>query len=135
MLRPSSPASVLDQDAAHGLGRSGEEVAAPVPVLPAPVPDQAHIRFVDQCRGLQCLPWLFAGELLGRQPAQLVVEQGKQLVGGMWLALLDGRKDARDLVHAVESALSMPSDETVRRTSAGKAQIPPAAAFAAAGGI
>jgi hypothetical protein len=43
------------------------------------------------------------GQLLGRELAQLVVDQGKQLLGGVWLALIEGRQDTRDLAHQVEN--------------------------------
>ena len=36
----------------------------------------------------------------GRQLAQLVVDQGQQLLGGLRVALLDGGQDARDVGHA-----------------------------------
>src|SRR5207302_5376596 len=36
------------------------------------------------------------------QLAQLVIDQGEQLLGGVRFALLDGREDARDVVHRRE---------------------------------
>ena len=36
---------------------------------------------------------------LGRQPAQLVVDQRQELLGGVRIALLDGGQDAGDFVH------------------------------------
>src|SRR6516164_4021701 len=45
------------------------------------------------------LAWFFPSELLGREPAQLIVNQRQELGGGLGIALLDGRQDARDFVH------------------------------------
>ena len=55
-------AGVLDEDAAHGLGRGGEEVAAAVPVLRRVAADQPEVRLVDQGRGLERLPGLLLGQ-------------------------------------------------------------------------
>jgi hypothetical protein len=45
---------------------------------------------MDQGRGLERLPGLFVGQLLGSQAAQLVVDQRQELLGGVRVALLDG---------------------------------------------
>jgi hypothetical protein len=91
-------AGVLDQDTPHGLGRRGEEVP---PALPAPIVPRANqpkIRLVDQGGGLKRL----AGTLLRHpthcEPAELVVNQREQLVGGSDVAVIDSREDA---CHAV----------------------------------
>ena len=55
--------------------------------------DQTEIGLVDQGRGLECLPRLLLGQLLRGQPAQLVVDQREELLGGRWVALFDRRKD------------------------------------------
>ena len=49
-------AGVLDEDAAHGLGGCGEEVAAVVPVVAAGSPDQPEVGFVDQSSRLKSVP-------------------------------------------------------------------------------
>jgi hypothetical protein len=46
---------VVDEDAAHGFGAGGEEVAAAVPALPLLHVHQAQVGFVDQRGGLQRL--------------------------------------------------------------------------------
>jgi hypothetical protein len=63
-------ACVLDQDAAHGFGRSGEEGITAIPVLTAPLADQAQISFVDERGGIERLPRRFVG-----QPAQPLVDE------------------------------------------------------------
>ena len=82
---------MIDQDAAHGLGRGGEEVAAAVPVLGLLDVHESEVGLVDQGRGLERLPGRLVGQPLGRQLPQLVVDQGQQLPGGVRVALLDGR--------------------------------------------
>ena len=61
--------------------------------------DQPQIRLVDQGRGLERLAGLLLGQPLGGQLAQLVVDQRQELLGGLGVAVLDGREDARDVVH------------------------------------
>src|SRR5262249_38998157 len=41
-----------------------------------------------------------AGQFLGGQLAQFVIDQRQKLVGGLGIALLDGLEDAGDVVHA-----------------------------------
>jgi hypothetical protein len=54
---------------------------------------------VDQRRRLQRLARLLLGQLLGRELAQLVVDQRQELRGGVRGALVDGGQNARDIVH------------------------------------
>ena len=65
-------------------------------VLPA---DQAQVGLVHQGRGLERLAGLLPRQLPGGQLAQLVVDQGQELLGRLGVALLDGREDAGDVVH------------------------------------
>ena len=58
--------------------------------------DQPQVRLVDQGGGLQRLAGLLLGQLLGRQLAQLVVDQRQELLGGVRIAALDGGQDAGD---------------------------------------
>jgi len=92
-------ASVVHEDAAHGLGTGGKEMAAMVPALLLAVAQQPQIGFVDQGGRLQRLAGCFLGKLLGRQAAQLVVDQRQQLAGGVRIALLDGVQDLSNFVH------------------------------------
>ena len=89
-------AGVVDQDEAHGLGGGGEEVAATRELA---IADEPQVRLMDQGRGVERLARLLLGQLLGRQLAQLVVDQGQELLGGLRVALLDGRQDAGYVVH------------------------------------
>jgi hypothetical protein len=61
-------AGLVDQDAAHGFGRGGEESSAAFPLLALAAVDQLQVRLVDQGRGLH-LTRLLARQLSGGQPA------------------------------------------------------------------
>jgi hypothetical protein len=93
------PPGILDQDAAHGLGRGGEEMAATVPWLVCVAPDQPQIRLVDQGGRLQRLPRLFVGQTLPRESAQLVVDQRQQLPRGVRIACFDCAQQFGDVSH------------------------------------
>src|SRR5262245_13134950 len=114
MPLPVLAAGVLDEDAAHGLGRGSEEVTAAVPVLGLFDVHQPQVRLVDQGGGLEGLVRLLLSQPLGRQPAQFVVDQRQEFRGGGGVALLDGGQDARDIRHAAQHTLaeSEPRPET-----------------------
>ena len=99
MFAAQFAARVVDENAAHGLGGGGEEVAAAVPVPLFPWADQAQVRLVDQGRRLQRLAGLLTCHPLGREPAQLVVHQRQELRRGTSIALPDGVQDAGHLIH------------------------------------
>jgi hypothetical protein len=54
---------------------------------------------VDQGGGLECLARFFLGQTLCGEMAQLVVNQGQELRGGVGIALLDGTKDVGHFAH------------------------------------
>ena len=93
-------AGVLDEDAAHGLGGGGEEVAAAVPVLVARSAPTSR-RYASWTRAVAWSVWpgFSWASFCGRQLAQLVVDQRQQLLGGVRVALLDGGQDAGDVGH------------------------------------
>jgi hypothetical protein len=99
VLGPRLAAGALDEDAAHGFGRRGEEVAAAVPVTGLVPVHQPYIGLVDQGRGLEGLAGPFLSEPLGRKLAEFVINQRQELVGGARIALLDGREDVGDFAH------------------------------------
>jgi hypothetical protein len=61
---------IINENAAHGLGSRGEEVAPAVPLLGPVHVDQAEVGLVDQGGCLERLPGCFLGELLGGELAQ-----------------------------------------------------------------
>jgi hypothetical protein len=83
----------------HGARGGREEVPAAVPVLFLVFADQAQVGLVDQGGGLERLPRRFPGQLLGGQFAQLVVDQGQELAGGVGIALIDRGQDSANLAH------------------------------------
>ena len=54
---------------------------------------------MDKGGGVERLPGPFLAELLRGKPAQLVVNQRQELLGGVRVALLDGGQDAGDIGH------------------------------------
>ena len=64
--------------------------------------DEPEVRLVDQGGGLERLAGLLLGQPLGGELAQLVVDQRQELLGGLGVALLDGREDAGHVGHATE---------------------------------
>src|SRR5262249_19041410 len=114
----------VHEDAAHGLGSGGEEVATTVPGLFAGVGrilacHQSQVSLVYQRRGLQRLTRGFVGQPLRGQPAQLIVHQWQQPIGSLGIALLDIVQDAGDLVHARLNGCWAPSWVWVCRASPG----------------
>jgi hypothetical protein len=98
-LRTGLVAGMLDEDPPHGLGGRSEEVTTAIPALAFRHLHQSQVRLVDQGRGLQGLARLLLGHAITCQLAQLVVDQRQQLRGGVRIALLDRRQDARDVSH------------------------------------
>src|SRR5262249_29727136 len=58
-----------------------------------------QVGFVDQGGGVEGLPGLLLRHLLGSEPAQFVVDQRQELLGGVRIALFDGGQDTCDLAH------------------------------------
>ncbi len=67
---------VLHQDAAHCLGRCGEEVAAAVP-MPGSGANEPQVGLVHQRGRLERLTWGFVGHPLARETTQLLIDQGQ----------------------------------------------------------
>jgi hypothetical protein len=66
---------LVNEDAAHRLGRGGEEVPAPVPVARLDAADQPEIGLVNQGGGLERLARLLLRQARRREFPQLVVDQ------------------------------------------------------------
>jgi hypothetical protein len=60
---------------------------------------QAQVRFVDEAGGIEGLPGLLVGQLLGSQTAQLLVDQRQELAGSLRIALVDGGQNLGDFSH------------------------------------
>ena len=99
VLGASLAARIVNQDAAHGLGRRGEEMPSTVPVLDVLRTEQTKVRLMNQGRRLECLARIFLGQPGRRQLPQLFIDQGQELCGRERVALLDGGQDACDIAH------------------------------------
>ena len=114
-LPPAATSGRLDQDAAHRLGRGGEEVAAAVPGAVLAVADEPEICVVNQRRGVQRLPRPLAGQPGCGEPPEFVVDQREEVAGRRRVrpAVLPGppRRTALGLVdhrRRVLSSISQP---------------------------
>jgi hypothetical protein len=54
---------------------------------------------MDEGSGLECLAGFFLGHLLGRQPAEFVIDERQKLIGSLRVALLDGVQHLCDINH------------------------------------
>src|SRR5215472_8562845 len=92
-----SPRPIHEQ-MAHCLGGRGEEM---FPVLPRviSVAEQPQIYFVNQGGWLQGLTGRLLGQFESGQLSQLVVHEGKQLLGGLRVTLLNSIKDDGHVTH------------------------------------
>src|SRR6266567_4105065 len=97
----------FDKDSAHGLCGGGEEVAAAVPVLNLLQVHESNVGLMDQTCGLERLSWFLLCQLDRCQLAQLVIDQRQELAGGVWIALLDGGQDVRDVAHVPDNKPEM----------------------------
>jgi hypothetical protein len=99
MTQRALAAGVVNQDAAHRLGCRGEEMSA-ICELRVFLAHQAHPGLMNQCRGLECLTGGFVRHPVRRQFAQLLIDQRKQFVRGVGIALLDGGQDLGNVADA-----------------------------------
>ena len=75
MLDALIMASTLDENAAHGERRGGEEMPAPIPTPLLLIAGHAKVRLVNESRGLERLIRLpFAGETGSREFPQFVID-------------------------------------------------------------
>ena len=81
MLDAAVVPGALDEDAAHGDRRGGEEVSAPVPPAIGAVAGQPQVGLVDEGGRLQREAGRLARDPRPRQPAQLVVDLRQELCG------------------------------------------------------
>lgn len=75
MLAASPTANSVNENTPHRLGRRSEEMPAPVPGLTRMTADQPQVGLVNQGSGIEGLPCSFAGNLLGGESAQFVIDK------------------------------------------------------------
>jgi hypothetical protein len=80
---------MVDQDSPHQLRRDAKELRA---VLPADalLIDELEIGFVHETRGLQRVPWPLVKEVAGGDVAQLPIDNGKQILERVAVAVAPG---------------------------------------------
>jgi hypothetical protein len=89
--------SLIDEDSPHGFGGGGEKVPA---IGKLPIADQPQIGFVNECRGIERLPRFFGIKMLGRESAQLAVNQRQQLRRGLRVAGFNRIQNLGNIAHA-----------------------------------
>jgi hypothetical protein len=95
-LPPLPIPGMVDQDASHRFGGSGEEVSPAVEVL---VADQPQVGFVHQDGGVEGVPQGFVSHLRGGELSQLVINERKDLGGSPTVAGGGGIQELGDLGH------------------------------------
>src|SRR5262245_20636405 len=93
----------FDEAAAHGLGGGGEELAPAGPPGPLRRPGLAgepQVRLVDQRGRLEGLARALAGQAVGGQPAQFVVDERKEVAGGLAVPGRGGIEQLGQVRHA-----------------------------------
>ena len=98
-------ASPVNEDAAHRLSRCRKEVSAPSELWVV-VANQPQPGFVDKGCGLQRVARRLIRHLGGCEPAQLLIDQRQQFIGGLGVAALDSLNYPGDIAHAVKAITS-----------------------------
>jgi hypothetical protein len=93
--RPMAP-RVVHQDAAHGGGGDAEEVRAALPV--GVLADEAEEGLVEERGGLQRVAVALAAHGVDGEQVQLVVDEGRESLGGVGASLVELTEQLRDLV-------------------------------------
>ena len=93
-------AGLVNQDATHGLGGSGEEVRAVLKLRLTVIAHQTQPRLMHERGGLQSLVRRFVGHSRRRQFAQFAIDQRQQFIGGFGITVFDGLKYARDIAQS-----------------------------------
>jgi len=103
------PSCVFDKNAPHCLGSRRKEVSAIGELLNLGGIDQPQIRLMHEGRAIERLTRFLTCHLLVRQPAQLIIHQGQQLLCRLRLPRLNRAEDLREFVHADRGVALGPS--------------------------
>jgi hypothetical protein len=95
-LLPGRGQLVLGEQGAGRVERIAH-LALAGPLLRRTPAHQPQVRLMHQGRRLEGLTGLLLGQLGRRQLAQLVVDQRQELLGGVWVAVLDGIQQVADI--------------------------------------
>ena len=105
-LQVATP-GVVHQNAAHHLGRNGEEMGAILP-LHALIIHQAPVGFIDQGRGLEAVAGALMFHVAARQTVELVVNDGGQPVEGALVSAAPGAQEPADIARGGIAGLGHP---------------------------
>jgi len=100
-------AGLFNENAAHGLGGGAEEMS-PAREVWIRVAHQPQPGFMHQRGGLQSLVGAFIRHARRRQLAQLLIDQRKQFIGGLRVAVLDGLQNAGNVAQPA-TVIKLPS--------------------------
>ncbi len=92
LTRPRVP----NQHPPHRLGGRGEEMGFAVELL---IPDQPHVRLMNQGGGVECVPRSFSSHPRGREPAQFVVDEREEVGGRLLITGRGSFQKVSDLGH------------------------------------
>jgi hypothetical protein len=97
--------SGVDEDASHGLGGRGEEVAAIVPLPGRIGTDQPKVGFVDEGGWLESVAGGLGRHSNGGQGAKLGIHEREESLGGAGVTAFNGSQDVIKLAHLLEHTL------------------------------
>ena len=90
-------------------------MSAAVPLL-AGGADQSQPGFVHEGGGLQRVAGRFTGHLLGSELSEFLINQRKQLVSGLGIALVNRFEDMRGLADRLDNTIFCPPTPAIWRT-------------------
>ncbi len=94
----------VNEDSAHRLGGSGEEVRAILKLRFAVAANQSQPSFVNERGGLKRVARGLIGHSVRGQPSKIFVNQRQQFIGGFGIALYRALQDVRDVAHSARVA-------------------------------
>jgi len=104
VTNPVFAPGIIHEDASHRLGGRAEEVSPAAPLLPIGT-SHPQPRFMNEGGGLQRLAGPFIGHLVGRQPAQFIIDQGQQFLCSLRITGINRTEQLGDVAgHGAESS-------------------------------
>src|ERR1019366_886346 len=109
-------ARVVQQDPPHGNGGNGEEMRTVLP-LNFLIADQAHIRLMDHCGGLQCVARTLSPHLSACNTTQLIIYERNELAGNILVARAELSQEPRNVATGLGHSPSSSSNHLTARNS------------------
>ena len=97
-LAPAAPGCILspgslDKNTPHRFRGCAEKVRAILKMCLPVFIHEAQPRFMNQCGGLECMPWMFVSHFCRSEFPQFGVDEGEKFCGGINAAVLHRIKD------------------------------------------